>query len=175
MDIQLANILDAGAVSEGMMSDYRVPRAQLTVSLDRRIVRQLEAACADDAGDVGAYLDHVVLHHTRAWQRSVHDLECAGWSREDVRACHEGLRRVLFFDLFEDSPELVGALRSVGLRWLSRRIACRPKHARALWCVLLEMRTRNAACTRAVGLMRPRLTWCARFWSRLLRARRSGR
>jgi hypothetical protein len=159
------------------MSDHHAQRAKLTVLLDQHIVRQLEAACDDDVDAVGSYLEHVVLQRTRAWQRSVHELESAGWVQEEVRACHEGLRGVLFFDPFEDGHELAIALRTVGLRWLSRRIACRPMVARALWCVLLELRARNCACARAVGLMRPRLTWWTRFWSRLLRARkrRNGR
>lgn len=150
------------------MNDSRSSRAQLSVSLDQHIVRQLEAACDSDAAAIGSYLDHVVLQRTRAWQRSVHELECAGWSQEDVRACHEGLRQVLFFDLFEDGHELAMELRCIGLRWLSRRIACRPRLARALWCVLLELRTPNVACTRAVGLMSPRLTWWGRFLARLV-------
>lgn len=129
-------------------------RIRLTLDLHWAVVQQLQQVC-DRGADISAYLEHIVLSRSIAWRRSVRSLEDAGWTRDEVKAVHEALAGELFADSF-NAHDLAAVLRWAGLRQLSRRVAKSAEAARAVVCVVAELRAQNAACDRAVRLMRTR-------------------
>jgi hypothetical protein len=128
-------------------------KMRLTLDLNRAVVQQLRQACETEA-DISAYLEHIVLSRSIAWRRSVRALEDAGWTSDEVQAVRDALTGEPFADFF-NAHDLAAELRWVGLRRLSRRVARSAEAARAIVCVVAELRAQNAACDRAIRLMRP--------------------
>lgn len=142
--------------------DERVVRA---VALDAHIVRLLQEVCPNDAS-IAAYLGQVVVERARRWRRGLSELERAGWGRHELLDGAAALQSVPLLEHC-DPRELALELRWAGRHQLARRVARQPAVAQALLCVVLELRTGNQACVRAVGLMTPPLApWWRRLWQR---------
>jgi hypothetical protein len=135
---------------------------RLSIDLNVIVVRQLQQACPNEA-DVAAYIEHTVLHRTEAWRRSLSRLEDAGWTGQEIEDVHRALDAEPFLE-WCSSRDLAAMLRWSGLRQLSRRVSKDDAGAAFLVCVVTELREHNAACARAVQLMRQtRKRW---WWER---------
>lgn len=133
--------------------------AFMQVDLHEHTLVVLREAVPEDGSrpahaNLGRYIDRVIQERASVWRRALNDLENAGWGSRDIAVACAHLVAELFLHHFENA-DVVTALSDFGLKKQARRVRRRPKLARALLCVALELRADNAACRSELERARP--------------------